>query len=93
MHFSKNWKETPKEGYESRRFGGLVWKTRVDNDLLRFVNNAGTTCRQELVRSCYLMLTFEIGTFSTRVRIPKNSNECATARLSGGQVDPKDRME
>jgi hypothetical protein len=27
------------------------------------------------------MLTFEIGTFSTRVRIPKNSNECATARL------------
>jgi hypothetical protein len=39
-------KKLPRKGYESRRFGGLV-KGRVDNDLLRFVNNAGTTCRQE----------------------------------------------
>jgi hypothetical protein len=61
---------------------------QVDNDLLRFVNNAGTTCRQELVRSCYLMLTFEIGTFSTRAY----SQEFKRVRYSpvwGGQVDPE----
>jgi hypothetical protein len=61
----------------------------VDNDLLRFVNNAGTTCRQGVARSCYLMLTFEWD-FLYKSAYSQNSNGVRySPPVRGGQVDPE----
>jgi hypothetical protein len=36
----------PRNGYESRRFGGSSGKARYDQSLFKFLSNAGSTCRQ-----------------------------------------------
>jgi hypothetical protein len=82
MHSFQELKKKPKEGYESRRFGGLVerqgWTTTFFGLSTTLEPPAG-----KRVRSCYLMLTFEIGTFSTRVRIPKNQTSALQPACSG----------
>jgi hypothetical protein len=83
-------KKLPRKGYESRRFGGSSGKTRVDNDLLRFVNNAGTTCRQGI--GTVLLPNADLRNWDFLYK-SAYSQEFKRVRYSppvrGGQVDPE----
>jgi hypothetical protein len=80
----------PRNGYESRRFGGSSGKCRYDQHLLNFLSNGGTTCRQG------------IGTILEMHQDGRNWNFIYKSGYSqafksvqysppvlGGQVDPK----